>query len=179
MKKQATSVTQSEFARRIGVSRQRVNAMIREGMPALPNGMVDLEAALKWVRSNVLPKQATTEDDSLVAKRMEKLDVEIELLRLDLTKKQGSYVTIEDVSQVWSQVIGNCRARLLGIPFKLAPEIAPETDVGACRQMLQREIHDALTELSEADLDVITEEKDAVPQKSGVEKNVRSKKTNR
>ena len=43
------------FARRIGVTRQRVGTMLRRGLPRGPDGLVPVAEALRWIDGNVDP----------------------------------------------------------------------------------------------------------------------------
>ena len=43
------------FARRIGVTRQRVGAMLHRGLPRDPDGLVPVAQALRWIDGNVDP----------------------------------------------------------------------------------------------------------------------------
>ncbi len=43
------------FARRIGVTRQRVGTMLRRGLPRDPDGLVPVAEALRWIDGNVDP----------------------------------------------------------------------------------------------------------------------------
>lgn len=45
--------SQRAFARRIGLSQPRVNQLIKDGLPVLPNGRVDTEAAIRWLEQNL------------------------------------------------------------------------------------------------------------------------------
>jgi len=45
--------SQRAFARRIGLSQPRVNQLIKEGLPVLPNGRVDTESAIIWLEQNL------------------------------------------------------------------------------------------------------------------------------
>lgn len=42
-------ITQSELARELQLSRQRVSQLVKAGMPTLPDGRLDRTAALKWI----------------------------------------------------------------------------------------------------------------------------------
>ena len=46
-------VTKSELARRLDVSKGRVSQLIRQGMPVLPSGLVDLDACCRWIDQHV------------------------------------------------------------------------------------------------------------------------------
>ena len=51
--------SQRAFARRIGLSQPRINQLIKEGLPVLPNGRVDTEAAIRWLEQNLDRERST------------------------------------------------------------------------------------------------------------------------
>jgi hypothetical protein len=46
-------VTKTELARRLDISKGRVSQLIRQGMPVLPSGGVDLDACCRWIDQHV------------------------------------------------------------------------------------------------------------------------------
>lgn len=46
-------VTKSELARRLDISKGRVSQLIRQDMPVLPSGLVDLDACCRWIDQHV------------------------------------------------------------------------------------------------------------------------------
>ena len=46
-------VSKSELARRLDISKGRVSQLIRQGMPVLPSGLVDLDACCRWIDQHV------------------------------------------------------------------------------------------------------------------------------
>lgn len=46
-------MTKSDLARRLDITKGRVSQLIRQGMPVLPNGLVDLDACTNWISQHV------------------------------------------------------------------------------------------------------------------------------
>lgn len=46
-------MTKSDLARRLDITKGRVSQLIRQGMPVLPNGFVDLDACTSWISQHV------------------------------------------------------------------------------------------------------------------------------
>ena len=46
-------ISKSELARRLDVSKGRVSQLVRQGMPVLPSGQVDLDACCRWIDQHV------------------------------------------------------------------------------------------------------------------------------
>lgn len=144
------TVNQATFARLIGVSAQRVAKMVSEGLPAGPDGLIDREKGLTWVKRNI-SRQISRKPGgtrSLVDVRVEAELLKIEKMKLDLAVRRGQFVTVADAQKVWSLVVANCRARLLAMPVKLAPLVACEKDVAVCEGLIRDELYTAMEELA-------------------------------
>lgn len=80
------------------------------------------------------------------------------------------------VETVWTDMLMNCRSKLLAIPQRWAPRLRQETDLAVVQEILETAITEALNELASYDPDRITgqyiqahrEEVDATAQADGV-----------
>ena len=45
--------SQRQFAGRVGLSQGRITQLVKEGLPLLGNGRIDVEAALRWLEQNL------------------------------------------------------------------------------------------------------------------------------
>ncbi len=45
--------SQRQFAQRVGLSQTRIVQLVKEGLPLLPSGRIDVEAALRWLEQNL------------------------------------------------------------------------------------------------------------------------------
>lgn len=70
------------------------------------------------------------------------------LTELEVLKQTGQVVAIDVVAAEVGEQLGRVRTRLLAIPHKVAPLVAPETTTRACQQILARAVDEALAELS-------------------------------
>jgi hypothetical protein len=68
---------------------------------------------------------------------------------MDLRARKGELLEAGEVEKTWSQIITSVRARILLLPDKLSPRAAAVTDVLECRAMIDREVRELLTALSE------------------------------
>src|SRR5687767_14474286 len=125
--RQKAAVSKAAFGRAVGISRQRVDQLIKNGLPVRPDGKVDLAAGSAWVKKNVATREPGAAGN-LVAGRLRKVDLETELLRLDLAKRQGELIELADAERAWGGMITRARSRFLSIPAGLSPEIAMERD---------------------------------------------------
>ena len=52
-------LTQAAFARRLGVSRQRIATLKKAGMPIGDDGLIDVAAGMNWIKSNISPRHGS------------------------------------------------------------------------------------------------------------------------
>lgn len=72
-----------------------------------------------------------------------------EKAKLELEELAGKLHRAEDVEAVWTDILIRFRQRVLGIPSKAAPQVARESDPGACQMILKDLVEEALSELSD------------------------------
>lgn len=48
-----TGETQRQFAQRVGLSQGRIAQLVKDGLPLLPSGRIDVSAALRWLEQNL------------------------------------------------------------------------------------------------------------------------------
>jgi hypothetical protein len=146
--RQKVSVSQTEFAKVLGVSRQRVSALVKQGLPANPDGLIPREAGLKWVRSNVLPKGpgAPSSTGKLTDVRVQRELVRLGRDKLQLALQEGTVVRVTEVDARITKMILTVRGRLLRVGHAVGPTVAIETDGVRCTAVIDGAIRDALTE---------------------------------
>lgn len=80
----------------------------------------------------------------LAREKTRKLQIEIDILT-------GKYVLGSDVERVWSNIVVAVKARLRAIPGRMAPHIIKKEDPLEIEGILEKEINEALEELSAED----------------------------
>lgn len=63
--------------------------------------------------------------------------------------EEGKLIKAEDAVEAWGRMITSTRATILLVPDKLAPKVAPVSDVRECRQIVAKEMNALLSSLSE------------------------------
>jgi hypothetical protein len=165
-------VSQAEYARQRGVSRQYVGQMVSKGIIWLLNRKVDTDqadAALAALREPARPERreqhepavatpvplptatipATTSDlPTLLLKSRIKSEVErAKLLEIKARVEAGKYIAVDDVKAAAFNRARVVRDALLNIPERLAAMLAAEADERRVHQILALEIRAALEEL--------------------------------
>ena len=167
-------VSQAEYARQRGVSRQYVGQMVAKGVIGLTNRKVDTEradAALAALREPARPERRpnpgtpvqvpsappspalpTYAGDlpTLLLKSRIKSEVErAKLLEIKARVEAGKYIAVDDVKAAAYNRARVVRDALLNIPERLAAMLAAEADERRVHQILAAEIRAALEELTD------------------------------
>jgi hypothetical protein len=160
----AELVSQAEFARRIGVSRQRVGALVRKGLLSLTKGKkLDYARALEALRKADDPAQDKARvldpDRAGVAKSPAgtpsygdaKTMREIYMARMAKLKYEEAKKSLVPARQVDDDAFEQARIvrdAMLAIPSRLRERLAAEDSPELCHQMLEAEIELALGALA-------------------------------
>jgi hypothetical protein len=161
----------SELARILGISRERVYQLEREGKIARePDGKFDLDKVRADLNRNLDIRQkspargdrpasiggdeATNPLGVSGANTLAGVQLQHEIAKamkaqLEVKRLKGILVDAGQVKQEVSEMISAARSRALVIPSKLAPLVAHETDVRACHAIIEREIKAFLTSMAE------------------------------
>jgi hypothetical protein len=142
--------TASAIAKELGISTSEINAMQKAGAIDYEQGKL---YALKPAAKGAVAfyKGKSTGDQALdysteraMLMRTKRIAAEHEL---DL--QEGKLHEAGDVAKIVTDMLLNFRARIMGVPAKLAPKIAKEHDEGQVYEMLKEAMDDALNELSD------------------------------
>jgi len=170
-------MTQSEYARRIGKTRQYVNKLVKLGkIPLGAGGRIDpaladaaLEVALDPARE--VDKKGPGEVDSLQNDQAESVNQSGDrqkggltyhrarslrenyrflLTKVEYQERVGHLVRLQDVNQALTDAGRLIMNRLLNWPSKLAPILAAESDERRINEVLMREARALLKEFHES-----------------------------
>jgi hypothetical protein len=153
-------ISQAEWARRHGFSKQYVGKLISQGKIKLVNGMIDertANAVLENQRDPSLPLRRT--GDGTYEQRNEmhdllvktKLKNEIErgkLLEAIVRSETGELISAEKVRQAMFAKGRIIRDGMMNIPDRISSLLANENDAAKIHEILSKEIREVLTELS-------------------------------
>lgn len=71
---------------------------------------------------------------------------------------RGTFHEASAVEVVWTDMLMNCRSKLLAMPTRLAPQLRQESELGVVQAILETAITEALNELANYDPDRVTSE---------------------
>lgn len=145
-------VNKTEVADLFGVSLSTVDQWLRRGLPSErreKNVVFNTAQVTQWLEAQAGERAAggTTQAGSIDEARIRKISADAALAELQLQRERGEVVAIEEVAKEFGDACAAVRAKLLAIPTKLAPRVAIEDSEVTCRDLIEREIIEALNEL--------------------------------
>lgn len=167
----AELITQAAYARRRGVSAAAVNKAVKSGRITAIDGKIDPDVAdIQWSRNTDLTQSARTnqailrspsstkdsrqegqegkEDSAILVARTRTETARAELFEIEIAEKRGTLVQAEGVKKAAFEKARIVRSALEGLPDRLAPVLAAESDPARCHQLLMAEIKRVLRELA-------------------------------
>jgi len=157
----ATVIKTQQLALHLNLSERRVQQLVAEGLPVKGRGRFDvIEASAWYVRylQRALEKRSPNPaaypagSDAATAVQMarEKLRVtraEADLRELELARKRGELVAVEDAAAIWEKAVEKMRARLLSSIAGAAVKCVNLETRAAAHKVLVDVVHDALNEV--------------------------------
>jgi hypothetical protein len=167
----AELITKSAYARRRGVSPAAVTKAVKAGRITAIDGKIDPDVAdIQWSRNtdvtqsvrtsdSILKSPASTkesrqegqegkEDSAILVARTRTETARAELFEIEIAEKRGTLVVAEGVKKAAFEKARIVRSALEGLPDRLAPVLAAETDPARCHQLMMTEIKRVLRELA-------------------------------
>lgn len=152
------TTTQTQMARALKISQQRVSQMAKDGtLPVDETGALLLVEGLRHYFGERPDEEAGDVDFDKERALHEKVKREIAELKLDKMKKNVYSARV--VEYVMTAMAANLRTQLLGLPSKLAPMLEGKSKEEIYTTMT-REIEEKLSELSAYSPDLFDEEVD-------------------
>lgn len=144
----------SEFARRLGCSRQNVQKLAARGLPLAEDGMVIVAAALAWIRENVSQPGAGLVDaeiPSLAEAKVRLILAQAERAEMELVKAKGELVARDDARRAVRALMRTFRDHMLNFANRHGPGIAAEVGAPSAKLvgLLEARIRDALNDIAD------------------------------
>ena len=139
----AIEVSTQVFANLVGLSTRRIQQLRELGLPFNGRGRIHLVAGYEWLLRYQKP-----ETESLQEAKLRKLSAEANLREIELKETEGHLINRQEIIEAIQKSLLQLRIRLLSIPTKLSPVLAVEANAALTKNILEDEIHKALSELS-------------------------------
>lgn len=140
----------------LGFTRQRINQLAKEGVlekqaPGRFLLLLNIKKYIEYMRVG----QADKEEESATAQYWEEKALHEKAKRkiaeLKLARISNQLHDATDIEYVLTNMLVTFRNRILGIPGKLAPQLLGVNSLTEIQELIDRELREALTELSEYD----------------------------
>ena len=146
--------TKAELAKHLDLLQQMISKLVKQGVLPVASGrqLVDIDACrLAYInflrRAAKFTKRDGTGDVQEERARLTKAQAdERELM---VAKLRGELIDADDVQRIWSEYIGNCRAKLLSLPTKAAHHVLSVDNYAEAEQIIKDLVYEALEEMVE------------------------------
>jgi phage terminase Nu1 subunit (DNA packaging protein) len=144
-----STVNVTRVASALNLTEQRIQQLVKEGMPREGRGQYDPVKCMLWyiryLQHVIEKKSVPTLDGGFVGEREERirlLRADADLREMDLAKERGQLIALADVETMLTDLVLTTKARIMAIAPRLAPELVGETS----RVMIQARIEKACNE---------------------------------
>ena len=137
-------LTHEQAAALAGVTIRRLYQIVDDepdGPRRSSPGHFDCKAFGEWLEKRRAPDNFQAERTRLTKAQADKAEIEAAELAREL-------VRTEDVKLTWGELVAAVRAKLLSLPSKLAPLLAPPGKVAEAQALAETMVHEALSELA-------------------------------
>lgn len=147
------------IAKLLELTPRRVHQLVNEGVIPKPvkRGRYELvgsvQGYIRYLRQLNISEEMDGEGGSEVSHRKRLTKARADIAEMEAERIAGSLVDVGSVEQAWTAAGARFRARVLGIPHKLAPIVAAESDIETCCDLLEEHCHEALRELANDDVE--------------------------
>lgn len=149
-------VNTTAIAKMFGVTDRRVRQFVEEGViDRIGHGRYDVsDTVLKYVTHLRLSNDQLDQSDITESLDYEKYlheKAKREKAEIELAHIKGRMHTSTEVEKVMNNMLASFRARILAIPSKTAPSLIARDEISQIEQIIEVQVHEALSELSEYD----------------------------
>lgn len=100
----------------------------------------------RWVAYNSEISEEESEELSSIKARHEA--VKMEKTKIEVSRLKGEYVSISELAPLWTQIAAQVNERFNALPSKVAPSLVMIGDPDIIEEMIEREVRDAQSLLS-------------------------------
>jgi phage terminase Nu1 subunit (DNA packaging protein) len=151
------TVSVEKVAGFLNLTPQRVQQLVKEGMPRESRGEYDAIKCAGWyiryLQTALEKKAVPTLEGGFVGEREERirlLRADADLKEMELARERSQLVAIPDVEKLLTDLVLTTKARILAIPPRLAPDLVGETQRTMIQAKLEKACVEALAYLAKA-----------------------------
>ena len=135
-------VSASQFADILGVAKQRISELIKQGLPTTPGergkaSAIDTALAIQWIRDRDRDKYMTPDDGESEAEAdLRKLRADADFAEHRAALAANEVVPASAVDALLDRSMTMVAAQLDGMAGRVAAAVAAESDPAICRQIV-------------------------------------------
>lgn len=143
-------VSKKEAAAFFTVSTQALDGWFTSGCPVAKRDdtgrivAVDLQAMAQWR----IDRAAMSEGNGLDFERTRLTKAQADKTELEVAELRAELIPATKIETHWQAMIAAMRARLVGLPSKIAPQVAGPDDLTRVQDMIQAGVYEALAEIA-------------------------------
>ena len=149
------TVDVGKVASALNLTRQRVQQLVKEGLPREARGRYDAVKCMLWyVRylQGVLEKRSMpTADGGERADRVRLLRAQADLKEMELARQQSSVIPVADYERTLAVIIQTTTARVMAIAPRAAVEVIGQSSRTMVQALIEKECKEALAYLSKSE----------------------------
>ena len=149
--------TLEQIAHILKLTPRMVNLHVKDhGMPRVNRGEYDLVQCVHWYidYKDQIIKEARRGDETEQQARARLVKATANLRELELAEARRQLISVGMVKFLWERIVVTFKTKILSIPSKLPQRLIVCKDINQIKDLLEREIYEALSELSESDIDL-------------------------
>jgi phage terminase Nu1 subunit (DNA packaging protein) len=144
-----------KIAKALNLTEQRVQQLVKEGLPREGRGRYDPEKCLRWyvryLQAALKKKSVPTSDGGYVGEREERVRLlrsQADLSEIELAKQRGQLVAIQDAERAMTDLVLTTKARILAVAPRVAPDLLGVTSRVMAHAIVETALKEALLSLS-------------------------------
>lgn len=146
-------LTQAQVADVAGLTTRRLRQLESEdsGPPRLSKGGYSAHEFGQWLRARIVGDCGVANDGKAYdydAERARLTKAQADKTELEVAELRAELVRVPLVETHWQAMIAAMRARLVGLPSKIAPQVAGPDDLTRVQDMIQAGVYEALAEIA-------------------------------
>lgn len=152
----AVVVNTQAVAKMFGVTDRRVRQFVEEGIiERVGHGRFNvIDTVFKYVTHLRMSNDQLDESDVTESLEYEKYlheKAKREKAEIELSHIKGQMHSASEVEKVMNNMLASFRAKMLALPTKVAPSLIARDDISQIEQLIEVQIHEALSELADYD----------------------------
>ena len=135
----------------LGISEKHLANLRNAGLPFSKSGRNNIYDPLEVVPWYLKYKESLDNRD-VNEERAKLLHFQAKEKEIHVKKLEGELIPADEIEEGWVRLVTNCKHKLLALPSKCAPLILGEDNVKSINKILKNQVYEALTELSNGDM---------------------------